>query len=565
MPLPVRREGRLSLSFPSIPGGIPLFNRSFLLFLLCCLATALIALPAPAAEEAAKATATATATASATAAPAPTGTDPSPFGANLFQGHFSQSAASKVIQSGDRLIMRMWGGRTLDDILTVDAEGMITIPEVGRVPVAGLPIESKESLEQAINSKLNAAGIVDVELYVRPMDTQPVSIFVTGFVPRPGNYTGTPSDTVLAFLDKAGGIDSKRGSYRNIRVLRQGREMAAFDLYPFMLRGNMPHIRFQDGDTIVVGEKGPSVTASGEVRNTARFEFKPGELTGAKLIELTDPQPKATHVSLNGSRGGSPYNLYLPMNDFKVLRLESGDQVRFLADRPGDTIMVEAQGAIRGASRFPVRRNARLHEVMSYIAVEPGRANLGGLYIKRKSVAVRQKKAIEDALRRLEQNAYTATSASSDEAQIRSKEAEMLSNFISRAKEVQPEGVVVVGTKGNIADLALEDGDVIVIPEKTDVVLISGEVMMPQAIVWSKDKDMDDYIRGAGGFSNRADTSNLIVVHPSGEVVPRAKDVAPGDQVLVLPRVESKNLQAVKDISQVLYQVAVAAKVILDI
>ena len=363
-------------------------------------------------------------------------------------------------------------------------------------------------------------------MYIRPMDTQPVSIFVTGFVPRPGNYTGTPSDTILAFLDKAGGIDSKRGSYRNIRVLRQGQEVGSFDLYPFALKGAMPHIRFQDGDTVVVGEKGPSVITSGEVRNTARFEFKPGELTGAKLIELADPQPRATHVSLSGSRGGAPYNLYLPMNDFKALRLENGDQIRFLADRPGDTIMVEAQGAIRGASRFPVRRNTRLHEVMSYIAVEPGRANLEGLYIKRKSVAVRQKKAIEDALRRLEQNAYTATSASSDEAQIRSKEAEMLSNFISRAKEVQPEGVVVVGTKGNIADLALEDGDVIVIPEKTDVVLISGEVMMPQAIVWNKDKDMDDYIKGAGGFSNRADESNLIVVHPSGEVVPQRQGSA---------------------------------------
>ncbi len=543
-----------------------MFSRSNLLFFLYCLLAMTFALPASAADAAsASATAMATATASAPAAPAAPAADPAPFGTNLFQGHFSQSSTSKVIQSGDRLIMRLWGGRTMDDILTVDPEGMITIPDVGRVPVAGLPIDAKEPLEQAIKSKLNAAGVVDVEMYIRPMDTQPVSIFVTGFVPRPGNYTGTPSDTILAFLDKAGGIDSKRGSYRNIRVLRQGQEVGSFDLYPFALKGAMPHIRFQDGDTVVVGEKGPSVITSGEVRNTARFEFKPGELTGAKLIELADPQPRATHVSLSGSRGGAPYNLYLPMNDFKALRLENGDQIRFLADRPGDTIMVEAQGAIRGASRFPVRRNTRLHEVMSYIAVEPGRANLEGLYIKRKSVAVRQKKAIEDALRRLEQNAYTATSASSDEAQIRSKEAEMLSNFISRAKEVQPEGVVVVGTKGNIADLALEDGDVIVIPEKTDVVLISGEVMMPQAIVWNKDKDMDDYIKGAGGFSNRADDSNLIVVHPSGEVVPRAKEVLPGDQVLVLPRVESKNLQAVKDISQVLYQVAVACKVILDL
>lgn len=532
-----------------------MFKRSHMLcFFLCLLVLA--ALPAAAADSP-----SATAPASAAASPS----DPAPFGANLFQGHFSQTAGGKVIQSGDRLIMRLWGGRTLDDILTVDAEGMIDIPDIGRVPVAGLPIDAREPLEQAIASKLNAAGVVDVEMYVRPMDTQPVSLFVTGFVPRPGNYTGTPSDTILAFLDKAGGIDSTRGSYRTIRVLRQGREMGAFDLYPFVLKGAMPHIRFQDGDTVVVGEKGPSVAASGEVRNVARFEFRPEELNGSKLMELADPQPRATHVSLNGSRGGSPYNLYLPLNDFKALHLESGDQVRFLADRPGDTIMIEAQGAIRGASRFPVRRNARLHEVMSYISVEPGRANLGGLYIKRKSVAVRQKKAIEDALRRLEQNAYTATSASSDEAQIRSKEAEMLSNFISRAKEVQPEGVVVVGSRGKIADLALEDGDVIVVPEKTDVVLISGEVMMPQAIVWNKDMDMGDYIKGAGGFSNRADTSNLIVVRPSGEVVPRAREAQPGDQVLVLPRVESKNLQAVKDISQVLYQIAVACKVILDI
>ncbi|MEG2005679.1 MAG: polysaccharide export protein, partial [Bilophila sp.] len=323
--------------------------------------------------------------------------------------------------------------------------------------------------------------------------------------------------------------------------------------------------RFQDGDTIVVGEKGPSVVASGEIRNTARFEFKKENVTGAALADLADPQSRASHVSLIGSRNGAPYNLYLPLREFRTLRLESGDQVRFLADTPGDTIMIEAQGAIRGASRFPVRRNARLRDIQSYIAVEPDRANLGGLYIKRKSVAVRQKKAIEDALRRLEQNAYTATSASSDEAQIRSKEAEMLSNFISRARDVQPEGVVVVGTKGNIADLALEDGDIIVIPEKTDVVLISGEVMMPQAIVWNKNKDLNDYIRGAGGFSNRADTSNLLVLRPSGEVFPNTSQIEPGDQVLILPRVESKSLQAVKDISQVLYQVAVACKVILDI
>lgn len=505
------------------------------------------------------------ATATATAQTPDIGTEPRPFGFNLFQGHFSQNKTNASVQSGDRLVVRLWGDKNFDGILTVTPDGMINLPEFENIPVRGLPLEPKEQLEQALQSKLHAAGVANVQIYVRPLDTQPVSVFVTGFVPNPGSYAGTPSDTILSFLDKAGGIDFQKGTYRAVKLLRQGQEVGTFDLYPFLLKGNLPYVRFQDGDTIVVGEKGPSVVVTGEARNSARFEFRKKELTGAALIDLADPLPPASHVSLAGARNGAPYNLYLPLQEFRNLQLENGDLVRFLADKPGDTIMVEAQGAIRGASRFPVRRNARLRDIQSYIAVEPGRANLEGLYIKRRSVAVRQKKAIEDALRRLEQNAYTATSASPDEAQIRAKEAEMLSNFVAKAREVQPEGIVVVGNKGTITDLALENGDIIVIPEKTDVVLISGEVMMPQAIVWNQDKDMDDYIHDAGGFSNRADTSKMLVIRPSGEVFTNPSPIYPGDQILVLPRVESKNLQAVKDISQVLYQIAVACKVILDI
>lgn len=488
-----------------------------------------------------------------------------PFGSNLFQGHFSQSKTNTSIQSGDRLVVRLWGSKNFDGILTVTPDGMIHLPEFENIPVGGLPVDPKDQLEQALQSKLHAAGIADVQLYVRPLDIQPISVFVTGFVPNPGSYAGTPSDTILSFLDQAGGIDFQKGTCRAVKLIRQSQEVGTFDLYPFLLKGSLPYVRFQDGDTIVVGEKGPSVVVTGEARNAARFEFKKNELTGAALSDLADPLPRASHVSLVGARNGAPYNLYLPLQEFHNLRLENGDQIRFLADNSGDTIMIEAQGAIRGASRFPVRRNARLRDIQSYIAVEPGRANLKGLYIKRRSVAVRQKKAIEDALRRLEQNAYTATSASPDEAQIRAKEAEMLSTFIAKAREVEPEGIVVVGYKGNIADLALEDGDVIVIPEKTDVVLISGEVMMPQAIVWNRDKDIDDYIHDAGGFSNRADVSKILVVQPSGEVFTNPSRIYPGDQILVLPKVESKNLQAIKDISQVLYQIAVACKVILDI
>lgn len=501
-------------------------------------------------------------TADAKAAPQ---ADIAPFGANLFQGNFAaaRSGDTREIVAGDRLVLRLWGDRSFDGVLTVNEAGDVDITDVGPVPVAGL---AQAQLADAIKSKLSATGVENVQMYVTLLDSRPLSVFVTGFVLRPGRYTGGPGDMVLAYLDKAGGIDPRRGSYRNIRIMRDNAEVSRFDLYPFALRGELPRLRLLDGDTIVVGEKGPAVAATGEVRNVARFEFRKGEAMGHNLSLMADPKPTASHVSLVGTRHGAPFNLYLPLRDFDTMPLEDGDNVTYLADMPGDTIMVEVRGAIRGASRFPVKRNARLRDVQQFIAVDRDRADLQGLYIKRRSVAERQKKAIEEALRRLEQSSFTATSASAEEAQIRSHEAEMISKFAEKARNVEPDGIVVVGSGGKVADIALEDGDVIVIPGKSDVVLVTGEVVMPQAIVWAGDKRLKDYIRGAGGYSNRADTSSVLIVRPNGEVF-RTGDttIAPGDHLMVLPRFDSKNMQLVKDMSQILYQIAVATKVVVGL
>ncbi len=486
-----------------------------------------------------------------------------PFGGNLFQGNFAAGSGA-ALQPGDRILVRIWGGGlTQENVLAVSPEGTLDVPGAGKATVAGLPRGDAEQIRQAIASRLNVAGVQGAEVYVRPLDAQSITVFVTGFVSRPGSYAGSPSDNILAFLDKAGGIDPGKGSYRSIGVKRGGKDIAEADLYPFILSGQIPALRFMDGDTIIVGEKQPSVSASGEVRNAASFEFGSSRPTGALLMSLADPGARATHASVSGWRQGRPFRQYLPLSEFSRLQLAGGDQVVFTADSRAGTIMVEAQGAILGASRFPMPNGARLREVLSFISVDPERADLDGIHIKRASTARQQKRSIVDALNRLEHDAYTATSSSNDEAQIRAREAEMLSSFIQRAKEVEPEGIVVVGGGGGPADIALEDGDVIVIPEKSDVVLISGEVLMPQAVVWSRKASLDDYIERAGGFGNRADKNNILAVRTNGEVVPKPKSILPGDQILVLPWVDAKNMQALKEVSQILYQIAVAAKVIL--
>ncbi|SBW08999.1 Polysaccharide export protein [uncultured delta proteobacterium] len=520
-------------------------RRAFFLTALCCAFAALMAAASPAAA------------AEGTGAAA----DPAPFAANLFQGNFAHSKPeSREITPGDRILLRLWGGSSFDGTLTVDDQGDIDLPGVGAMTLAGL---QESQLGEALRSKLNAAGQESSQIYCRVLNAQPIALVVTGYVMKPGRYSGAASDSVLAFLDRAGGIDPKRGSYRSIHILRGGAQQASFDLYPFVLRGELPAFRLRNNDTIVVREKGISVNATGESRNAARFELRQGEGLGETLMALAEPLPKASHVSISGTRNGAPYNQYLPLRDFRTTPLADGDRVQFLADTPGDTIMVEVTGAIRGASRFPLRNGARLRDLQNYIAVDPVRANLSGLYIKRKSVADRQKRAIADALRRLEQSSMTATSASAEEAQIRSHEADMIAKFAEKARAVEPEGIVVVGEGGKVADIALEDGDIVVIPERSDVVLVNGEVVMPQALVWSAKRSVDAYVEGAGGFTNRADTSRVILIRPNGEVVTRSGDVQPGDQLIVLPRFESKNLQTVKDISQIVYQIAVAAKMVI--
>jgi protein involved in polysaccharide export with SLBB domain len=351
----------------------------------------------------------------ALAAPTPEG--PRPFGADLFQGNFAKGTFDELnadyqIMPGDRINVRLWGARTLDGVFDVDARGNLFLPEIGPVAVGGV---KHSQLAEVVRERVRSVYTSNVEIYTNLINTQPVAIFVTGFVARPGRYAGGPTDSVLYYLDLAGGIDPERGSYRDIRLLRGGKVLEVVDIYPFILEGVLPRPRLEEGDVILVGERGAGVLVEGQVRHSARFEFPAGAaVSGEDLVRLAAPLDKASHASIVGSRGGAPYNTYMPLADFIQIPLQDGDTVHFHADTPGDTIMVAASGAIVGASRYPVRKDTRLLELLHHIPVEPKLANLEGIHIRRKSVAERQKKALDEALRRLEHSSLTATSQSTD-------------------------------------------------------------------------------------------------------------------------------------------------------
>ena len=66
-------------------------------------------------------------------------------------------------------------------------------------------------------------------------------------------------------------------------------------------------------------------------------------------------------------------------------------------------------------------------------------------------------------------------------------------------------------------------------------------------------------------FLKQLRTKRIAVVHANGLMEFKdGGDVMPGDQILVMPKVDSKMMQSIKDITQVIYQVAVAANVVLN-
>ena len=486
-----------------------------------------------------------------------------PFGANLFQGNFASTYsesvnADYVILPGDRIVVRIWGAKTYDDVLMVDQQGNVFLPEVGPIRVAGL---KQGQLLGAVRSSLSSVFTDNVNIYVNLQSSQPVAVYVAGFVNHPGRYAGGPMDSVMSYLDRAGGITPERGSYRHIKVMRGKSLIGTVDLYDFALRGEMPSIRLKDGDVILVDERGSSVAALGLLRQQARYEFM-GTATGAHLLDLATPLNSASHVSISGIRNRAPFNVYIPIAEFAQFQLADGDTVDFVADKRGRTIMAAVTGAIQGASRFPVRKDTTLKSLLQYVEIEPAIADTSAIYIRRQSVAAQQKAIIADSLRRLEQSALTSTSSSVDEANIRVREAELIQDFVRRAATLEPDGVVVVSRGGTVKDLLLEDNDVIVIPQKTDVVHVSGEVLIPRAITYEKGMSLHEYLESAGGLSDRADKDNILVAKQNGEVGKvQNMGIAPGDRILVMPRFDSKNMQLAKDFTQILYQIAVATKV----
>ena len=87
---------------------------------------------------------------------------------------------------------------------------------------------------------------------------------------------------------------------------------------------------------------------------------------------------------------------------------------------------------------------------------------------------------------------------------------------------------------GGDDDLVLKAGDAITVPGMNNVVKISGAVMYTNAVAYSRDMTMNDYIKNAGGYGFRARKNRAYVVYMNGKVSkgPNSR-IEPGSEIIV--------------------------------
>jgi protein involved in polysaccharide export with SLBB domain len=455
----------------------------------------------------------------------------------------------------------MWGAYPYQDVQIVDSQGNVFLPNVGPVLVAGV---RNEDLNDVILSAIRKVYRSNVSVYASLEASQPVRVFVTGFVRAPGQYPGVASDSVLGFLLRAGGIDTARGSFIDIRLLRSGNERASFNLYDFLLEGRMDQVPIRDGDTIVVAGRHNAARVSGDVFNSFGFEFENPQISAAELLSLAQPRPGATHVSVVHKEGTRQYSEYYPIGDIDNVYLRAGDELSVVTDRRISTILVRVDGAIDSSRVLTLPYGSTLDEALELVAPKP-EANPAAIQLFRPSVAARQRQMLDVSLRVLERSALTSRSLTAEEAALRAREAENVLRFIDRARQIQPRGQVVLAGRESVMETLLEDGDVLVVPERTTIVMVHGEVTNPTALAYDSESTVADYISLAGGIIQRDGDARILLRRQDGTFVEskRARP-QPGDEILVIPKVGARTLEVTRGITQILFQIAVVAGVVLD-
>ncbi len=352
-----------------------------------------------------------------------------------------------------------------------------------------------------------------------------------------------------------------------------------------------------------------TVSVEGDVLNPGVYQFTKGmkvsDLVFSAGNVLESAYMDEAEISSQSIKDGKNVRgEYKTINLRKALR---GDPAQDLSLNPYDRLYVKrisewqeelfvtVTGEVRFPGKYIIKKGERLSELIERAGGYSGKAYLKGAVFMRERVKKLQQKQIDEMVDRLERElmsagtAQMATAASPAEAKMMKLEVEQKRRFIAKLASVKAKGRIAVQLyppdelKQTSYDIELEDGDSLYIPTDPMTVQVIGSVYSQNTFVYEKDKKEDNYyIDLAGGYTKNADKDNVYILKANGVAMKVSNgfpglswnsdrfrweagsgQVESGDTIVVPEKLERVAwMRNIKDVTQILYQIAVSAGVV---
>lgn len=385
--------------------------------------------------------------------------------------------ANYKLGSGDEVVIDIWGASQSTIQETISPDGNIYVENLGPVHLSGLTVTQannylKKQLGQIYSSISGDEPESNIRLSLAQNRT--IQVHVMGEVENPGTYTMSSFATIFNALYQAGGVNEV-GTLREVKVYRNDKMVATYDVYDFILNGNSDMgIRLEDNDVVSVDAYKNLVSVTGNVKRPMYYEVLDNE-TLEQLMKYAggfagNAYKEDVRLIRNGKREREIYTLNTAEQQSFILA--DGDSVSVDSIMPSFANMVEVKGAVYRPGQFQM--DGRVNTVKQLIECA------GGL----KDDAFMNRAILN---RRNPNNT--------------------MENLAINLEELM---------SGKAADVALRKNDVLLVPSLFDVqevqtVTIFGEVAFPGTYEYVENMSVEDFIVNAGGLTEAASTAKVDV------------------------------------------------------
>ena len=418
-----------------------------------------------------------------------------------------------ILDFSDVLEIQLIGQKNIIENYSINRDGSINFPDIGKINVSGLSLNDASNL---IKAKINSAYI-GTEAYVSLKNIRDINVLVVGNAYNPGVYTLNGNSNMLHALSMAGGV-SDIGSYRNINLIRSGKIIETLDIYEVLVFGKYNFSSgLRSGDSIVVGPREKIISIETGVMSPGVFEIETNE-NFTDILKFANGFGQNIDLDTIGVKrvaGGKTSVINLTLDELYSFEFKDNDAL-YIQSYKLDTVLIE--GSVINPGRYKLNKGTTLSQAIKLAGgYEDFAYPFGGYLENEKALSVNEiskDKLYEIYLSNLILNSGSSSSINPEIMDILIE----LKNSKSTGRIIAEFDLDIIANEPD-KDTILENGDRIIIPQMTQQVYIQGEVSNTGAARYTPGKNINYYINTSGGALDTADLENIYVIHPNGETI----------------------------------------------